>query len=187
LKVSQTPRKNGGLAPMRPSGSASYGREATILENMRTSADENICGKLPAQDCVTALTGFVTALYKSGRLRRDLFRALKTSPNSQPQYHTHLVFNEVVSMGRQEATRQGSDEDCIHIGELPCYCHYADRLARLKQLPIFKVLVQPGRNSNHAEVRPTRHETSALTIRPRGSTFGGRMCPSSLGVKGVKI
>ena len=30
-----------------------------------------------------------------------------------------------------------------------CYSHYAERLARLKQVPIFKVLARPGRDSNH--------------------------------------
>jgi len=44
----------------------------------------------------------------------------------------HLVFDEVVLIGRQEA---------IHFGVFPCYCHYAERLARLEQVPIFKVLV----------------------------------------------
>ena len=39
-------------------------------------------------------------------------------------------------------------EDCIGIGEYPCYSHYAERLARLKQVPIFKVLARPGRDSN---------------------------------------
>ena len=57
--------------------------------------------------------------------------------------HTHLVFGEVVPMGRQEATRPDSDEDCIRIGEFPCYSHHAERLARLKQVLIFKVLVRP--------------------------------------------
>jgi len=53
----------------------------------------------------------------------------------------HLVFNEVVPMGRQEATRPDSDEDYIHIGEFPCYSHYAECFAKLKQVPIFEVLV----------------------------------------------
>jgi len=56
----------------------------------------------------------------------------------------HLVFYEVVLMGRQEAKRLGSDKDCIHAGKFPCYSHYAERLARLKQIPMFKVLVQPS-------------------------------------------
>jgi len=64
-----------------------------------------------------------------------------------------LVFDEVIPMGRQEATRPDSDEDCIRVGEFPCYSHYAERLVRLKQVPIFKVLVRPGRDSNHAELR----------------------------------
>jgi len=64
---------------------------------------------------------------------------------------THLVFDEVVSMGRQEATRPDSDEDRIRIGEFPCYSHHAGRLARLKQVP----RSWPGRDSNHAEPRPT--------------------------------
>ena len=46
-------------------------------------------------------------------------------------------------MGRQEATRPDSDEDRIRIGEFPCYSHHAGRLARLKQVPIFKVLTRP--------------------------------------------
>ena len=37
----------------------------------------------------------------------------------------------------KEATRPDFDEDCIRIGEFPCYSHYAERLARLKQAPIF--------------------------------------------------
>jgi len=58
-----------------------------------------------------------------------------------------LVFDEVVpmettSMGRQEATRPDSDSD-----EESLCSHYA--LARLTQVPIFKVLVRPGRDSNH--------------------------------------
>jgi len=32
---------------------------------------------------------------------------------------THLVFDEVVPMGRQEATRPDSDKDCIRIGGFP--------------------------------------------------------------------
>ena len=56
---------------------------------------------------------------------------------------THFVFDQVIPMGRQKATRPDSDEDCIRIGEFPCYSHYAERLARLKQVPIFKVLAQP--------------------------------------------
>ena len=74
---------------------------------------------------------------------------------------THLVVDEVVPMGSQEATRPDSDEDCIRIGEFPCYSHYAERLARPQQIPIFKVLIQPC-----AELRPTEHEASALTTRP---------------------
>ena len=70
-------------------------------------------------------------------------------------------------MWTQEATRPHSVEDCIHIAEFPCCSHYAKRLARLKQDPIFKVLIRPGRDSNRTELRPARHEASALTTRPR--------------------
>jgi len=73
---------------------------------------------------------------------------------------THLVFDEVVPMGREQATRPDSDEDCIGIGEFPCYSHYAEPLARLKQVPILKVLVWPGRDSNHVELWPTGHEAT---------------------------
>jgi len=45
-------------------------------------------------------------------------------------------------MGRQEATRPDSDEDCL--GEFPCYSHYAERLARLKQVPICKAWYDPA-------------------------------------------
>ena len=51
---------------------------------------------------------------------------------------THLVFDEVVPMGRQEATQPDSDKDYIRIGEFPCYSHYAERLARLKQVYKYK-------------------------------------------------
>ena len=57
--------------------------------------------------------------------------------------HTHLVFDEVVPMRREETTRPDSDEDCIRIGVFPCFSHYAERLDRLEQVPIFKVLVPP--------------------------------------------
>jgi len=40
-------------------------------------------------------------------------------------------------------------KDCIPIGEFPCYRQYVERLARLKQVPMFKVLVRPGRDSNN--------------------------------------
>ena len=33
------------------------------------------------------------------------------------------------------------------------------------EVPISKVLVRPGRDTNHAELRPTRHEASTLTTR----------------------
>ena len=79
---------------------------------------------------------------------------------------TQLVFDDGVPMGRQEATLPVSDEDCIRIGEFPCYSHHDERLARLKQVPIFKVLVRLGRDSNHVEPRPTGHEASALPTRP---------------------
>jgi len=69
---------------------------------------------------------------------------------------TRLVFDEVVPMGRQEATRPDSDEDSICIGEFPCYSHYAERLARLKQVPI---LIASYR-------KYTGHEASALPTRP---------------------
>ena len=63
-----------------------------------------------------------------------------------------------------------SYEDCICIGEFPCYSHYTESLARLKQVPIFKVLVDcrflPGRDLNHTELRPTKPEASALTTKP---------------------
>jgi len=68
-------------------------------------------------------------------------------------------------MGRQEATRSDYDEDCIRIGEFPCCSHYAERLARVKQVPIFKVLVRPCGDANHVEPRPTGHEASALPTR----------------------
>ena len=57
---------------------------------------------------------------------------------------TNFVFDEVIPMVKQWATWPDSDEDCIRIGEFPCYSHYAERLARLKQVPIFKVLARPG-------------------------------------------
>ena len=61
----------------------------------------------------------------------------------------HFSKDEAIPVGRQQATRPDSDEDCIRTGEFPCYSHYAERLARLKQVPIFKVLARPGRDSNH--------------------------------------
>ena len=88
---------------------------------------------------------------------------------------THLVFDKVIQMGGQEATRPDSDEDCIGIGEFPCYSHYAESLTRLKQVPIFKVLLRPGRDSNHVEPQPTRHEAIALPTRPHVQQIQNRV------------
>ena len=97
---------------------------------------------------------------------RDLFRVLKRSPISQP--HT---LRRGYSDGRQQATRPDSDEDCIRIGEFPCYSHYAERLARLKQVPIFKVLARPGRDSKH-----TNNDLPGMkrALLPLGHTSGRR-------------
>jgi len=55
---------------------------------------------------------------------------------------THLVFNEVVWWeGRKQ-----HDQTPMKIAsalEFPCYSHYAECLAKLKQVPIFKVLDDP--------------------------------------------
>jgi len=65
---------------------------------------------------------------------------------------THLVFDEVVPMGRQQATRPGSDEDCIRIERislLQSLCRALGQTEASSNL-IFKVLARPGRDSNHA-------------------------------------
>jgi len=36
------------------------------------------------------------------------------------------------------------------LDEFPCYSHCAEHLARLKQVPIIKVLARPDRDSNHS-------------------------------------
>jgi len=48
-------------------------------------------------------------------------------------FQAHLVFDE---FHRPEATRPDSDANCIRIAEFACCSNCAERLARLKQVPI---------------------------------------------------
>jgi len=125
-----------------------YVRNDQNGEDRKTSAESSYITQLRAlhsnNTCPSSAFGY--------RLDRDLF-----------------LFDKVVPLGRQEAIRPDSDEDCIRIGEFPCYSHYAERLARLKQVPIFKVLVLPSRDPNHVEPRPTGQQASALNTRPHMS------------------
>ena len=78
---------------------------------------------------------------------------------------THLVFAEIIPMGGQEAPRPDSDEDCIRIGSF-CYSHYAERLARLKQVSNFeRSWYDRGeiRTMPNYDLPSTRQEASALT------------------------
>jgi len=75
------------------------------------------CGKFLYSAIAT--TDNVTAQHKNcptsgidDRPGRDLFRVLKRSPILN---RTHLVFDEVIPMGRQWATRPDSDEDSAFI------------------------------------------------------------------------
>jgi len=99
-----------------------------------TKTQENFCGKL----LYNAIASTDNAQHKNcpssginDRQGRDLFRVLKRSPISQP--HT-LGLRQGYSDGKAVGNTTG---------------HYAKRLARLKQVPIFKVLARPGRDSNH--------------------------------------
>ena len=132
-------------------------------KDTRTSAESSYTTHLRVQDYNS-----VTLQHKNcrsgtfdDRQGRVFYRVHKRSPISQPHA---LGLRRGYPMGRQGAARPDSDEDCIRIGELPCYSHYAERLARLELVPIFKVLLRTGRNSNHAELRPTRYEASAQRL-----------------------
>jgi len=67
-----------------------------------------------------------------------------------------LVFDEVVSsfrwnIHRRMARRQNDRTSTEITSREFLFCsRYAERLARLKQVPIFKVFVRPGRYSNYA-------------------------------------
>ena len=62
----------------------------------------------------------------------------------QTMHNTRIVL-PVICLNREISLLQ-SDQFCqLH----DCCSHYAERLARLKQVPIFKFLARPGRDSNH--------------------------------------
>ena len=92
---------------------------------------ENILWKAFIQcNCQYKVTDNVTARHKNcpssafdDHLGRDLFRVLMRPPISQP---LALGLTKCCSNGKARATRPDSDEDCIHIGVFPCYCHYAE-------------------------------------------------------------
>ena len=71
-----------------------------------------------------------------------------------------MVFGEAVPTWRQEQHDRTPTKIASAL-EFPSYSHYAERLARQKLVPIFKVLVLSGRDTNHAELWPTRREASA--------------------------
>ena len=76
------------------------------------------------------------------RSGRDLFRVLKRSPISQPS----------MRLFRWEGSRQHDrtpTKIAFVLEKIPYYSHYAEGLARLKQVPICKVMARPGRDSNH--------------------------------------
>ena len=93
---------------------------------------------------------------------RDLFRVLKRSPISRP----HAIgLRRRCSDGKTRGNTTGLRRR-LHSDWRISLLQSSWRLARLKQVPIFKVLVRPGRDSNHVEPRPTGHEASALPTRP---------------------
>ena len=130
-------------------------------EDTRTSAERSYTSQLRAQGYSS-----VTAQHNNCPSRVLSTTGCLGCWRDRPFLKPHLFFDESVPMWMQEAIRPDSDEDCIHIGEFPCYRHYGERLVKLEQVPVFKVLVWPGWDSNQAELRPTRHERSALTTRP---------------------
>ena len=103
---------------------------------------------------------------------KSLFRVLKRSPISQP--HT-LGLRRGYSDGKAVGNMTG---DCIRVGEFPCYSHYAERLARQKQVPILKFVARPGRDSNHTNndlpdmkraLKPLGHTSGNFGIRGNSS------------------
>jgi len=125
-------------------------RMAKTLEHLRKVLRQRNCKHCTHTDTTQQLSF-------DDRRDRDLFRVLKRSPI--PQLHA-LGLRRSCFDGKAEATRPDSG-----IGEFPCHSHYAERLARLKQVPIFKVVVRPGRDSNHVEPQPTGHEANTLPTR----------------------
>ena len=76
---------------------------------------------------------------------RDLCRVLKRSPISQP--HTLGLRRRLFRWEGRQHDRT-STKIASALENFP-HSHYDERLARLKQVPIFKVLARPGRDSNH--------------------------------------
>jgi len=93
---------------------------------------------------------------------------------------THLVFAEIIPMGGQEAPRPDSDEDCIRIGEflLQPLCRALGQTEASFQF--WKVLVRPGRDSNHAELRPTIYQTRSERSNPWVFNLGYMYCWGSI-------
>ena len=77
---------------------------------------------------------------------------------------THLILDEVFLIGRQVGSTTGLTKIASALECYACYSHYTERLAKVKQVPFLNVLARPDRDPNHAELRPTRHEESALTL-----------------------
>jgi len=123
-----------------------YCRERNDLNGVdtRTLAESSYTTQLLVQDYNSATAQHKNRLSSAfdDRQGRDLFRVLKRPPICRP----HALVFEVVPMGKQQAARPDSDEDCTYVGEFQCYSHYAERLARVKQVPLFKILVRPNFN-----------------------------------------
>jgi len=131
---------------------ASHTHKAFAVAARRSErrSHENMSGKfLQHYNSVTAQHKNCPSNAFDHRLGRDLFRVLKFS-TARTWSSTNLFLLE----GKEQHDR--TPTKIASALEFFCFSHYGERLARLKQVPIFKVLVRPGRDSTSADLCPTR-------------------------------
>jgi len=140
-------------------------------EDTKTSAESSYTMQLrvPVHSSATAQHKYCPSSAFDVRLGKHFVWCWRDSPFLNC---THLVFDEIIRMGSQEATRPDSDEDCIRIGEflLQWLCRALGQTEASFQFS--KVLVRSGQDSNHAELRPTIYQTRSERSNPWFSNLG---------------
>jgi len=125
-----------------------YMAHSVVFAAIRTTnTREHFCGKVLIQRVQTMHNTTIVLPVPSTIAWAEIWR-------DRPFLNrTHLVFDEVFRLEGGRQHDQTPTKIASTLENLPATViklNYVERLARLKQVPVFKVLARPGRDSNHA-------------------------------------